>query len=230
MRRVVVTGLGMVTPLACGVEPTWQRLLAGESGIRRIENFEVSDLPCKIAGQIPRGEGSDGTFNADQWMEPEGAAQGRRLYPFCHGGGETGARRRRLAPARIRRPDHQRRPHRLRHRRHRGYRGNGFCCCVIADRDGCRHSSFPAGSSISLPDTCRSRIRSRVPTAPWSPPALPARTPSATPAGLSRSATRTSWWPAARIAGQPLVACRLCRMPGVVDRIQRRARARIEAL
>ncbi len=71
MRRVVVTGLGMVTPLASGVEPTWQRLLAGESGIRRIEGFEVSDLPCKIAGQIPRGEGSDGTFNADQWMEPK---------------------------------------------------------------------------------------------------------------------------------------------------------------
>ncbi len=71
MRRVVVTGLGMVTPLACGVEPTWERLLAGESGIGRIENFEVSDLPCKIAGQIPRGDGSDGSFNADQWMEPK---------------------------------------------------------------------------------------------------------------------------------------------------------------
>ena len=71
MRRVVVTGLGMVTPLACGVEPTWQRLLAGESGVRRIEKFEVSDLPCKIAGQIPRGDGSDGTFNPDQWMEPK---------------------------------------------------------------------------------------------------------------------------------------------------------------
>src|SRR6202011_4136724 len=61
----------MVTPLASGAEPTWQRLLAGESGIRRIEGFEVSDLPCKIAGQIPRGEGSNGSFNADQWMEPK---------------------------------------------------------------------------------------------------------------------------------------------------------------
>ena len=71
MRRVVVTGLGMVTPLACGVEPTWQRLLAGDSGIGRIENFEVADLPCKIAGQIPRGDGSNGSFNADQWMEPK---------------------------------------------------------------------------------------------------------------------------------------------------------------
>jgi len=71
MRRVVVTGLGMVSPLACGVEPTWQRLIAGESGIGRIEGFEISDLPCKIAGQIPRGEGANGTFNADQWMEPK---------------------------------------------------------------------------------------------------------------------------------------------------------------
>src|SRR6516225_4230546 len=71
MRRVVVTGVGMVTPLACGVESTWHRLLAGESGIGRIEGFEISDLPCKIAGQIPRGEGSNGTFNADQWMEPK---------------------------------------------------------------------------------------------------------------------------------------------------------------
>jgi 3-oxoacyl-[acyl-carrier-protein] synthase II len=71
MRRVVVTGLGMVTPLACGVEATWQRLLGGQSGIRRIENFDVSDISCKIAGQIPRGDGSDGTFNPDQWMEPK---------------------------------------------------------------------------------------------------------------------------------------------------------------
>src|ERR1700676_1522327 len=71
MRRVVVTGLGMVTPLASGIEPTWQRILAGKSGIRRIEKFEVSDIPCKIAGQVPRGDGSDGTFDADHWMEPK---------------------------------------------------------------------------------------------------------------------------------------------------------------
>ncbi len=71
MRRVVVTGLGMVTPLGCGVEPTWQRLLAGQSGIKRIERFECSDISSQIAGQIPRGDGSDGTFNPDQWMEPK---------------------------------------------------------------------------------------------------------------------------------------------------------------
>ena len=71
MRRVVVTGLGMVTPLGCGVEATWRRILAGESGVKRIEKFEVSDITSQIAGQIPRGDGADGTFNADQWMEPK---------------------------------------------------------------------------------------------------------------------------------------------------------------
>ena len=71
MRRVVVTGLGMVTPLACGVDATWQRLIEGKSGARRIETFDVSDLAAKIACQVPRGDGSDGSFNADQWMEPK---------------------------------------------------------------------------------------------------------------------------------------------------------------
>ncbi|HEX4411597.1 MAG TPA: beta-ketoacyl-ACP synthase II [Xanthobacteraceae bacterium] len=71
MRRVVVTGLGLVTPLACGVDQTWQRILAGQSGIRRVEKFDVSDLACKIAGQVPRGDGSDGTFDANAWMEPK---------------------------------------------------------------------------------------------------------------------------------------------------------------
>jgi 3-oxoacyl-[acyl-carrier-protein] synthase II len=71
LRRVVVTGLGMVTPLGCGVEATWRRILAGESSARRIDRFEVSDLPSKIACMLPRGDGSDGTYNADQWMEPK---------------------------------------------------------------------------------------------------------------------------------------------------------------
>jgi 3-oxoacyl-[acyl-carrier-protein] synthase II len=71
MRRVVVTGLGLLTPLGCGVETTWKRLIEGKSGIRRVEKFDVSDLPSKIAGVIPQGDGTDGTFNADQWMEPK---------------------------------------------------------------------------------------------------------------------------------------------------------------
>jgi 3-oxoacyl-[acyl-carrier-protein] synthase II len=71
MRRVVVTGLGMVSPLGCGVEATWTRILNGESGARRIDMFDVSDLTSQIACIIPRGDGSDGSFNPDQWMEPK---------------------------------------------------------------------------------------------------------------------------------------------------------------
>src|SRR5260370_37549039 len=71
MRRVVVTGLCMVTPLGCGVDATWTRILNGQSGARKIETFEVADLSSRIACVIPRGDGSDGTFNPDKWMEPK---------------------------------------------------------------------------------------------------------------------------------------------------------------
>ena len=71
MRRVVVTGLGMVSPLGCGVEVSWKRILNSESGASRISTFEVSDLPSQIACSVPRGDGSNGTFNPDQWMEPK---------------------------------------------------------------------------------------------------------------------------------------------------------------
>ena len=71
MRRVVVTGLGMVSPLGCGVESTWRRILNSESGARKIDTFDVSDLTSRIACVVPRGDGSDGTFNPDQWMEPK---------------------------------------------------------------------------------------------------------------------------------------------------------------
>ncbi|MGP8123314.1 MAG: beta-ketoacyl-ACP synthase II [Xanthobacteraceae bacterium] len=71
MRRVVVTGLGMVSPLGCGVEASWKRILGSESGARKIDTFEVSDLASQIACSVPRGDGSNGTFNPDQWMEPK---------------------------------------------------------------------------------------------------------------------------------------------------------------
>ena len=71
MRRVVVTGMGMLSPLACGVEPTWERLLKGQSGAKKIDIFDVSDIAAKIACVIPRGDGSDATYNPDQWMEPK---------------------------------------------------------------------------------------------------------------------------------------------------------------
>ena len=71
MRRVVVTGLGTVNPLGCGVETTWANILAGKSGAVRIADFEVEDLACKIAARIPRGDGTDGTYNPDRWQDPK---------------------------------------------------------------------------------------------------------------------------------------------------------------
>jgi 3-oxoacyl-[acyl-carrier-protein] synthase II len=79
VKRIVVTGLGMVTPLGCGVETSWRRLLAGESGVSRVEHFDVSDIPCQIAAQAPRGAGVDGAFNPDDWMEPK---EHRRVDDF----------------------------------------------------------------------------------------------------------------------------------------------------
>lgn len=70
MRRVAITGLGLVCPLGSGVETVWERLIAGQSGIRRIQGIEIDDLPCQVAGQIPMGDGSDGTFNPDDWWSP----------------------------------------------------------------------------------------------------------------------------------------------------------------
>jgi 3-oxoacyl-[acyl-carrier-protein] synthase II len=69
MRRVVVTGLGMVTPLGCGVDVTWKRLLEGHNGASRIESFDVADLPARIGCQVPRV--GVGAFDPDQWMDPK---------------------------------------------------------------------------------------------------------------------------------------------------------------
>jgi 3-oxoacyl-[acyl-carrier-protein] synthase II len=73
MRRVVVTGLGLVTPLACGVEETWARLLAGKSGAGPITLFDAaaSGVTTTYACEVPRGDGSDGSFNPDDWLEPK---------------------------------------------------------------------------------------------------------------------------------------------------------------
>ncbi|EEZ32469.1 3-oxoacyl-[acyl-carrier-protein] synthase 2 [Brucella sp. NF 2653] len=79
MRRVVITGLGLVSPLASGVEETWKRLLAGESGARRVTEFEVDDLACQIACRIPVGDGTNGTFNPDLHMDPK---EQRKVDPF----------------------------------------------------------------------------------------------------------------------------------------------------
>ena len=77
--KVVVTGLGMVSPLGAGVDATWSRLLEGRNAAARITEFEVEDIPARIACQIPVGDGSDGTYNADDWMEPK---EQRKVDPF----------------------------------------------------------------------------------------------------------------------------------------------------
>src|SRR6476659_1665910 len=71
LRRVVITGLGLVTPLGCGVDASWSRLIAGQSGARRIEEFPVDDLACQIGCFVPRGPLGEGKFNPDYWMEPK---------------------------------------------------------------------------------------------------------------------------------------------------------------
>ena len=79
MRRVVVTGLGLVCPLGSGVKAVWERLINSESGINAIQSFDVSDLPSKIAGQVPLGEGAEGRFNADDFVAPKDQ---RKVDPF----------------------------------------------------------------------------------------------------------------------------------------------------
>lgn len=71
MRRVVVTGLGLVTPLATGVEETWSRILDGQSGAGPITRFDTTGFGTSYACEVTRGDGSDGTFNPDDWMEPK---------------------------------------------------------------------------------------------------------------------------------------------------------------
>jgi len=71
MRRVVVTGLGMLTPLGNGVDVNWKRLISGQIGIRKISGFDVSDISCKIAGQIPQKiDDPEAGLDIDQWIEP----------------------------------------------------------------------------------------------------------------------------------------------------------------
>lgn len=79
MRRVVVTGIGIVSPLGCGIDTVWSNLLAGKSGAKRITEFEVDDLACQIACRIPLGPKSEGLFDADEWVEPK---EQRKVDPF----------------------------------------------------------------------------------------------------------------------------------------------------
>jgi len=80
MRRVVITGLGLVTPLGCGVKTTWDNIIASRSGLSSITHFNVSDLPARVAGQVPRGTG-EGEFNTDDWVAPK---EQKKMDDFIH--------------------------------------------------------------------------------------------------------------------------------------------------
>ncbi|WP_210102975.1 MULTISPECIES: beta-ketoacyl-ACP synthase II [Rhizobium/Agrobacterium group] len=79
MRRVVITGTGMVSPLGCGTEISWSRLIAGQNAARRVTEFETDDLPAKIACRIPTDAAVEGAFIADDWVEPK---EQRKVDPF----------------------------------------------------------------------------------------------------------------------------------------------------
>jgi 3-oxoacyl-[acyl-carrier-protein] synthase II len=79
LRRVVVTGMGIVSPLGCGIETTWANILASKSGARRIDDFQVDDISCQIAHRVPIGDTADGKFNADDWMDVKDQ---RKVDPF----------------------------------------------------------------------------------------------------------------------------------------------------
>jgi 3-oxoacyl-[acyl-carrier-protein] synthase II len=85
MRRVVVTGMGLVTPLGNGVKVNWERLIAGKSGVRAIQNFDVSDLPARIAGQVPPGDTATGGFNADDYVTPKDQRKMDRFIVYAMG-------------------------------------------------------------------------------------------------------------------------------------------------
>jgi 3-oxoacyl-[acyl-carrier-protein] synthase II len=80
MRRVVITGLGLVTPLGCGVQTTWDNVIAGKSGLKQITHIDVSDIPCRVAGVVPRGS-NPGEFNADDYIEPK---EQKKMDDFIH--------------------------------------------------------------------------------------------------------------------------------------------------
>src|SRR5260221_4524100 len=99
MRRVLVAGMGVVAPLGIGLENVWRRLLAGESGIRAIQSFDVSDLPARVAAQVPRGDRESGLFNADDWVPPKDQRRMDEFIIFAMGAaGQAGGGFRRGPP------------------------------------------------------------------------------------------------------------------------------------
>ena len=88
MKRVVVTGIGLVTPLGCGNKFNWSNLIAGRSGARNITRFDASNFKCQVACEVPQGNGDDGTFNADNWIEKKAIKKIDEFIKFALVAGE----------------------------------------------------------------------------------------------------------------------------------------------
>ena len=180
MRRVVVTGMGMVTPLGCGVEATWRRLIAGESGAREVEAFDVSDLPARVACIIPRGDGTNGTYNPSDWMEPKEQRKVDDFIAYAMCAATQAIEDAGCAPQTY---EEQIAIGVMIGSGIGGVGGIAETALVLRNegRAGFRRSSSPDASSTSPPATCRSPMASRGRITLSSPLARPGRMRSATP-------------------------------------------------
>jgi len=182
----------MLTPLGCGVEPTWARLLKGESSAKKIDSFDVSDIACKIACEVPRGDGSNATYNPDQWMEPKEQRKVDEFIVFA-----MCAARQALDDAgwHPKTYDEQTTTGVLIGSGIGGIEGIAETAVALHERAHVEyhHSLFRAASSIWLRGLYRSLSVSKGRTMLWSPPVRPERTRSVTPVDWWRWATLTSW-------------------------------------
>jgi 3-oxoacyl-[acyl-carrier-protein] synthase II len=180
MRRVVVTGLGIVSPLGVGHETVWSNILASKSGAQRVTDFEVGDLACQIACRIPLGDTAEGKFNPDDWMEPK---EQRKVDPFIVFAMAASTQALQDAGYKAETLEQQER--------------TGVLIGSKRARAGSVPSSFPAVSSIWPRAMFPSSTGSRAPTTRSLRPVPPGRMPSATRPGSSCSAMPTLWWRAA---------------------------------
>ena len=232
MRRVVVTGLGMVSPLGCGVEAQLDATRSPARAARgAIDEFEVDDLACQIACQVPRGDGSDGTFNPDDWMEPKEQRKVDDFIIYAMAAADAGARRCRLeARDAYEEQIAHRRADRLRHRRPAGHRRRPRSSCTKgpAPHQPVLHSR-PADQSRSR--LCLDPARPQGPEPRGGDRLLDRRARHRRRRAADRARRcRRDGRRRRRIAGQPAVARRLRRLPGAVHRLQRRAEARLASL
>ena len=182
LRRVVVTGMGMVTPLGCGVEHTWARLIAGDSGAKAIDTFDVSDITCKIAGVIPIGDGTNGTYNPDQWMEPKEQRKVDKFIVYAMCAAKQALEHAGWKPTT---PDEQNTTGVMIGAGIGGVEGIADTAITLHERGPRRVSPFfIPGRIINLASgyvSIEHGLKGPIPR--WSLPARPARTPSAMPGG-----------------------------------------------